>query len=198
ARIIELIKYSHIERGTGMKNVFSNGMYGAFGSGALFTSGYNRTKRNDLYTQIRIKQELPFIKGLSLNGSLSYDINEDKNKRWTKASQVATVDTFQYPRVIHDGSYGPPKPRLENSINWGNRLTLQGGLNYSKLMGQHSLSILGLFEARSNLGYNMSVRRQNYNLFIDELSMGSSSATDLSSTGSSSLARQVGVVFRGA
>src|SRR5690606_3587201 len=60
----------------------------------------------------------------------------------------------------------------------------------------HTINLLALFEARSNNAWNLGASRRNFNLMIDEINMGSSAASDMTTSGTSDVARQVGLVYR--
>src|SRR5690606_511754 len=76
------------------------------------------------------------------------------------------------------------------------QFTYQAGFDYLKSFSSHNISVLGLFEARANDAWSVEATRRNYNLFIDEINMGSSSTSDMTTSGTSEQARQLGLVYR--
>src|SRR5690606_14608805 len=53
-----------------------------------------------------------------------------------------------------------------------------------------------LFEARSSNSISWGLGRRNFELDLDEINMGSSAGSDMSTFGSSSTSRQIGLVYR--
>ncbi|SIO50608.1 SusC/RagA family TonB-linked outer membrane protein [Chitinophaga niabensis] len=192
-RIFELIGYLHPLYGP-LK--FSNGMYGTFVTGSLFNSGYQKINTTAIYSQISVEQQLPFLPGLKAKGTIAFDPTYAMNKTWAKPVQRASLDKSQTPYVIKDGIFGPTKASLSQSYANDYQLTYQFGLNYDRSFGKHGLSLLGLFEAKSNDYLSLGASRRNYNLSIDEISLGSASQADMSTSGTSSAARQMGLVYR--
>ncbi|CAL1519104.1 TonB-dependent receptor [Chitinophaga sp. MM2321] len=194
ARLFELIGYSHPGRGGPL--VFSNGMYGKFIMGSIFNKGYAFEKSTNIYTQVSLEQDLNFLPGLKFKGTVAYDPNFNLNKTWLMPVQLATVDTTKQPYVIKDGIYGQTKSSLTENYAQAYQLTFQASLNYSRSFGKNNVMALAVVESKDNNSLSLGAIRRNYNLDIDELSMGSSSQADMSNSGSSAVARQVGVVYR--
>lgn len=192
-RIFELIGYLHPLYGP-LK--FSNGMNGTFLTGSLFNSGYQKINSTALFTQVSVEQKLPFIPGLKAKGTIAYDPSFTMNKLWTLPVHKASLDKSQTPYVITDGIWGQTKPSLNQNYSNDYQLTYQAGLSYDRNFGKHNVTALGLFEAKSNDYLTLGAERRNYNLTVDEINLGSSSQADMSTRGSSSQGRQVGLVYR--
>lgn len=192
-RIFELIGYLHPLYGPLR---FSNGLPGTFLTGSLFDSGYQKVNTNTLYSQLSIEQKIPFIEGLKARGVIAYDPSYLTNKLWTLPVHKASLDKSKTPYVINDGIWGQVKPSLSQSIDFATQLTYQAGLNYDRLFGKHNITVLGLFEAKGNDLVSLAASRRNFNLTVDEINMGSSSAADMTTGGASSAARQAGFVYR--
>ncbi|HTE22926.1 SusC/RagA family TonB-linked outer membrane protein [Flavitalea sp.] len=192
-RIFELIGYLHPLYGPLR---FSNGMPGTFLTGSLFNSGYQNNNNTSLYSQISIEQIIPFVPGLKAKGTVAYDPSYAMIKNWTLPVHKASLDKSTTPYTINDGIWGQTKPSLSQSTDNAHQLTYQAGLNYDRTFGRHGLSVLGLFEAKSNSLVSLAASRRNFNLAIDEINMGSSSQADMSTGGASTLARQMGLVYR--
>jgi TonB-linked SusC/RagA family outer membrane protein len=192
-RIFELIGYATPEYGP---LVFSNGMYGKHVMGSIFNSGYERNNSTSIYTQFSVEQAIPFIPGLNLKGTLAYDPTTTMNKLWIAPVHLATINTAVKPYVITDGIFGQAKPSLSQTVGQSYQLTYQASLNYSRTFGKHGITALGVFEAKSNDSLRLAASRRNYNLTIDEINMGSSSNADMTTGGTSSTARQMGLVYR--
>ncbi|ODS87127.1 MAG: hypothetical protein ABS46_00375 [Cytophagaceae bacterium SCN 52-12] len=192
-RIFELIGYLHPLYGPLR---FSNGMPGTFLTGSLFDSGYQKINTNTLYSQLSVEQKIPFIEGLKARGVIAYDPSYLTNKLWTLPVHKASLDRSKTPYVINDGIWGQVKPSLNQSIDFATQLTYQAGLNYDRSFGKHNIAVLGLFEAKGNDLVSLAASRRNFNLTVDEINMGSSSAADMTTGGASSAARQAGFVYR--
>lgn len=194
ARIMELYGYSHPARGGAL--VYSNGMYGKFIMGSVYNDGYAREHTTALFSSLTLTQELPFIEGLKFKGTVAYDPTYNYNKTWLMPVQLATIDTTQRPYEIRDGVFGQAQPSLNESFTRQMQLTFQASLDYSRSFGQHDFSALALFESKANDWNRFAAGRTNYSLALDELNMGSSNAAHIANSGSSTLGRQVGVVYR--
>ncbi|MEX2591508.1 MAG: TonB-dependent receptor, partial [Anditalea sp.] len=193
-RLLEHIGYSHPGRGV---LEYSNGMFGRAVIPMLNgEGGYFRDNTTSIYSQLSIEQDIPFIPGLQLTGTIAYDPSYNNTKLWATPITNATVDASQTPYVYTEGIIGQQFPSLNQAWVQSKQTTFQGGFNYKKSVGLHVLNLLGVFEARSNSVENLSASRRNYALFIDEINMGSSNNDDMTTGGSSSLARQVGLVYR--
>ena len=192
-RLFELIGYLHPLYGPLQ---FSNGMYGTFLTGSLFNSGYRNINTTSIYSQLSVEQDIPFVPGLKLKGTIAYDPTMIVNKLWTKPVQRASIDTTQKPYVIKDGVFGQTKSSLTEGIDHSNQLTYQAGFNYAGSFGKNNITVLGIFEAKANNQLYLSATRRNFNLSVDEIDMGSSSQADMSTGGSSGIARQMGLVYR--
>src|SRR5690606_4032932 len=75
-------------------------------------------------------------------------------------------------------------------------LTYQAGLYYGSSFGKHNLNVVSVFEAKNNYGLSLAASRRNYDLLVDEINIGSSNPQDWGTSGSSSEARQLGLVYR--
>lgn len=192
-RIFELIGYLHPLYGPLQ---FSNGMYGTFVTGSIFNSGYRKINTTSIYSQLSLEQQIPFIPGLKARGRIAFDPTFMMNKHWVTPVQRASLDTSQDPYVIRDGVFGQTQPSLNQNYSNEYQLTYQVGLNYEKSFGDHDITILGLLEAKNNNFLNLGAERRNFNLYIDEIDMGSSSQSDMSTSGMSGSAKQMGMVYR--
>src|SRR5690606_2939577 len=71
---------SNIHPGSGPA-YFSNGLPGQMIAGVL-GSGYRKNDQYNVYSMLSIEQELPFIKGLSVKGTVAYDPSFSFDKNW--------------------------------------------------------------------------------------------------------------------
>ncbi|WP_353125997.1 SusC/RagA family TonB-linked outer membrane protein [Parapedobacter pyrenivorans] len=175
---------------------YTNGLNAHFPYGSIYNSGYSNEKTLELFSQISIEQELPFIPGLSIKGQIAYDPTTTQSKTWVTPVHVWSIDTTTTPYSYIDGIFGQDKPSLNQSVGQIGQLTYQASLNYGTNFGKNSIALLGVFEARTSAVSNIGGARTNYNIYIDELNMGSSSNTDITNSGFTTEAKQVGWVYR--
>jgi len=191
-RLFELVHYASPIRPL----LFSNGESGEYVWNNVHASGTSVTNTSQLYTQLSIEQDLSFVPGLKAKGMIAFDPTYTRNKAFRTPSHLWSVDTTQTPYVFIDGIFEQTKPSLSQSMNYSKQLTYQASLSYDKMFGKSSVGGLILFEAKSNDYLNFGATRRNYNLGVAELSMGSSSLADITNFGTSSSAKQMGVVYR--
>ncbi|WP_236970455.1 TonB-dependent receptor [Membranihabitans marinus] len=191
-RIFELIHYAPPTTPI----LFSNGESGTYVWNNVHGSGSEKVNTSQIFSQLSIKQNLPFVKGLNFKGTIAFDPTLIRTKSFRTPSHLWSVDTTQSPYVFIDGIFEQTKPSLDQSMVYNNQLTYQASLNYGNSFGKNNLNALLVYEAKSNNSEEFGAARRNYNLTIDELSLGSSSLADLSNYGISSSARQLGLVYR--
>ncbi|MBA4165991.1 MAG: SusC/RagA family TonB-linked outer membrane protein, partial [Chitinophagaceae bacterium] len=192
---------------------FSNGLWGGYigrsAYGNIYHSGYNQTTGYTLLNQFSIEQQLPFIKGLSVKGVVSYDFNPFNpgdpynpsagitsfNRSWLTPIPYYSYDpaTNTYPLA---GTDGPAKPTYSVSYNQSQGFTYQGYLNYHNSFGRHDISGLMVLEIRSTKSSIFGAARGNYNVSVPELNNGSSNSTDISNYGYSAESKQKSAVYR--
>ncbi len=175
---------------------WSNGQAATYVNPIINESGSNTSRGTQIFSQLSIDQKLPFIPGLNLKGTIAYDPSFNLNKVWVTPTHVWTADFNTTPYTFKDAIYGATKARLSESFSNPRSLTYQAGLNYNRTFGKSDIGALALFEARSSQSNSLSANRLNYNLLVDELSLGSSNPLDISNSGSSSQSSQMGLVYR--
>ncbi|WP_375446941.1 SusC/RagA family TonB-linked outer membrane protein [uncultured Fibrella sp.] len=179
---------------------YSNGLWGQYIGrslvGQAFYSGETLNERNQLYTTFTIEQQLPFIKGLSLKGVVSYDPDTRTGKAYSTPVPVYTVDLSKQPYNYVLGVQGASKPSLSQGYSQNKAFTYQGLINYANSFGKHNVTALGVFEYRNQKYNQFGASRLNFNTTIPELSVGSSTPLDISNYGSSSEQQQIGYVYR--
>lgn len=194
SRVFELLGFGH--PGLGPLE-FSNGMYGNYVMGAIYESGYRKYKNNILYTQLSVEHDVNIIEGLQFKGTIAYDPSYNFHKNWRTPTRIASIiDRDQRPFQFKEDIFEQTQPSLAQNVSNSNQLTYQFGLTYNRSFDLHNVSVLGLFEAKSNNWLDLGLSRRNYDLYIDEINMGSSNNDDMGTAGSSSQARQLGAVYR--
>lgn len=196
SRIIETIGYAHIGNTYGGPARFSNGMYGYHLMANLYGSGYQKENVTNIYSQLNLEQKLPFVPGLALKGTIAYDPGFGAVKTWSTPVRVGTINRSVTPYVISEAVIGATKPSLSEQWNRRYQMTYQAGFDYTRSFGPNALSVVGVFEAKDNFQASLDASRRNYSIFVDEISLGSSSTADMTTGGTSTDARQMGLVYR--
>jgi TonB-linked SusC/RagA family outer membrane protein len=181
---------------------YSNGLPGESSGntpmGVLASSGYNKRNTTNMLTTIALEQKLPFIKGLSAKGTVSYDPYNYVNKQWHQPFYFyARTSSGTYTRGISNQENSTQTYMWLQEDYWQqNTLTLQGIINYHNTFGKHDFTGLAVVEDRSAKQMNFFGRRNNFGVSIDELSLGSSNKNDFDNGGGSGTSSQVGYVYR--
>src|SRR5690606_37930475 len=192
-RIFELAGFAQVGYGP---LFFSNGMFGNYVSSAIFGTGYEKVKNNPQFNQLTVDQKIPFVEGLSFKGTFAYDPEFVDSKLWKTPMHVATIDTTQRPYVITDALFGDPKSLLVGSFRKYQQYTYQASFNYARSFSRNDISALVAFESKTNSTRGTDVIRRNYDLIIVEVDMGSPNPVDREVAGTSSRAKQLGLVYR--
>jgi TonB-linked SusC/RagA family outer membrane protein len=183
---------------------FTNGFWGASAGnsplGVINADSYDKTDGNTILSTITVEQQLPFIKGLSVKGSFSFDTRSDSYKGWHTPWYFWTQNTSTTPYTYTRSSAGleghTPYTYLIQSQTERRYYTYQGFINYQRTFGHHEVTGLIVAESRENQYNTFSARRNNFAVDVDELDMGSSVKTDYDNGGSSSVGTQIGYVYR--
>ena len=182
---------------------YSNGLPGESSGntpmGVLASQGYNKRNTTNMLTTIALEQKLPFIKGLSAKGTVSYDPYNYVNKQWHQPFIFYALNKIQAPiqRVYPTRKTAPKHiPGYKRTTGQQNTLTLQGIINYHNTFGKHDFTGLAVVEKRSAKQMDFFGRRNNFGVSIDELSLGSSNKNDFDNGGGSGTSSQVGYVYR--
>jgi TonB-linked SusC/RagA family outer membrane protein len=181
---------------------YSNGLPGESSGntpmGVLASQGYNKRNTTNMLTTVALEQKLPFIKGLSAKGTVSYDPYNYVNKQWHQPFYFyARTSTGTYTRGISNQENSTQTYMWLQEDYWQqNTLTLQGIINYHNTFGKHDFTGLAVVEDRSAKQMNFYGRRNNFGVSIDELSLGSSNKNDFDNGGGSGTSSQVGYVYR--
>lgn len=183
---------------------YSNGLWGEFAGNSpvgVLKAGYTKNSNTTLLTTIAIEQKLPFIKGLSIKGTFSYDPSQRTKKGYHKPFYYYTQDLntnpYTYKREISTAEGGAAAfSWLAQQFIKTQTFTYQGYLNYHNTFGKHDFTGLLVAEARNNTYELFSARRNNFAVDVDELNMGSSNKNDFDNGGTSSTGSQIGYVYR--
>ncbi len=183
---------------------YSNGLWGEFAGNSpvgILNAGYSHRNATSLLTTLAVEQQLPFIKGLSIKGTFSYDPNDVMVKGWHTPfyfyAQNTTTTPYTYTKQISTSEgNAAPYTWLNQEYAKNQYFTYQGFLNYHNTFGKHDFTGLLVAEARRNDSTGFSARRNNFAVNIDELGMGSSNKNDFDNNGSTVTGSQLGFVYR--
>ena len=184
---------------------FTNGKWGDSNNsslvGGLRSGSYNRDNGTSLLNTFTVDQQLPFVKGLSVKGAFSYDLNSSFIKGFSRPAYywIQDVSTTPYTytkQVSNMEQNSPPNPALNETYSKKQTYTYQAFLNYQRTFGSHEISFLGVAELRKSNYKILTTTMKNFSLDIDEFNLGSSNTSDYSITGTSDEAIQVGYVYR--
>lgn len=203
---LEVIKNPGSQSGTGIytsvtKNPpllnnqlrFFNGLPGNTLLPSIYESGYNRENKNLFYSQLSIEQKIPAVPGLSLKAVAAYDKNYSTSKQWQLPYSIYSMDADDN---FIETKAGVTAPSLDQEFKENINTTLQGYINYHNTFGKHDITALAVAELRQGDNNQFDASRLNYQVSLDELSLGSSSKNDLDNSGSSGSYKQLGFVYR--
>jgi len=178
---------------------YSNGLE-AYNNGKrilhLLTTGSRASEESRVMAQLTVDQEIRAVKGLSLKGVVAYDPTTLHNKNWNEpAPSSYSINTTTNPYEYTEVTVGGKPSLLVQNQRWKD-YTLQAMVNYNGQFGRHSLTGLGVFEARRSDWDYVAASRGNYDFNVPEIDLGSSDKEDWGTGGTSSEARQVGYVYR--
>lgn len=177
---------------------YTNGLAGSYLGrspiGYIYNSGYDKNEQTQLYTTLSVEQKLPFLKGLSIKGLMSYDPYTRYKKRWTTPVLSYTPDFSQDPvayEEVNEGEYALRQEHEEKKI-----FTFQGYINYQNTFGLHNINMLAVAERIQGKNRGDNLWRSNYPIDIDEIDQGGTAPGQLGNGGSSDNTAQVGFVYR--
>lgn len=164
--------------------------------GEIYGGGNQVNQNTTLLTQFMIEQQLPFVKGLSVKGSINYDPSSVFQRQYTTPITFYNVDTKTTPYTYKQGTQGSTKPSFYEFYSQDRNLTTQGYVNYANTFGKSELTGLAVVQLRNTTHEQFQAKRINYNTSIDELDFGGPAAADATNGGSSLSTKEVGYIYR--
>lgn len=137
-------------------------------------TGYDRSTINTLNTTFTLGLDLTSItEGLTLNGSLAYDIYSKFNKNWNQNWQYYSYDEVTELYEEKTSSYYS-SPVLNESQTNSHRTTINTNLNYDRNFdGHHVTGLLGFEQSSYRKDYFTAGIKQYASDILDELFAGS-------------------------
>ncbi|MBR5013868.1 MAG: TonB-dependent receptor [Bacteroidales bacterium] len=161
---------------------------------AIYESGYKKTRGMDVNANMALSYDVPWVKGLQLKASGSFDYSTSMNKNlntpfnlmaYTDGKWKETVD----PRGVGNGV------NLGEGTSYYQHLTGQAGASYINTFGKHFVEILALAEI-SDIKSNAHSAYAKQIPFDALPELGYGQPADSPIGGWSNASRSVGYVFR--
>lgn len=133
-------------------------------------SGYQEDKSSWFQSSFSLNYDMPFVKGLSVKGLMSYDHRISNNKLFKKEYNL-------YEYVELDDSYkaylyGSPS-QIRRSFSENPASLIQASINYNRLFNEkHNISALLLYEEQTREGDNFYAQRDLSISSLDQLLAG--------------------------
>jgi TonB-linked SusC/RagA family outer membrane protein len=143
----------------GVQVLGSNGVSGS-PKGNAENSGTDARKSNIFQSNINLEYKVPGVEGLLARAMYSYDFQFDTQKVFKFPYTYFQLNESTGEYVALSG--GASTINLNERRTYSPQSTLQLSLNYSKKIGHHTISALGLFEQSETYEDFISAFRDNY------------------------------------
>lgn len=180
-------------------NRFSNGSYAYVpeqrGNGylqSLTNSGFWNRDNNIINSNLSLEYSVPFVKGLSLKGNMSYDKTMGFQKRFATPYEMYSIDDngAYYPVNAY-----PTAPYLREYYAQRWQLTYEASIHYDRYFNRHHLGALLLYSQTEIKSDNFNTQRSNFvSDALPELSLGD--PTQVTNAGGGAQSARRGVVGR--
>ena len=164
-------------------------------------SGYAKSNTFYFQSNVSLKYDFPFLKGLSAKFMVAYDYSQTYSKIYSTPfrTMVATLPTTLDGNISYAENWDSRK-KSENSLTEGltrnTQITTNASLNYANTFGKHNVSAILLMETYSNDGNNFSAYGEGFSIKeLAELKY-ASIPDKMSINGMSSVARKAGFAAR--
>lgn len=130
-------------------------------------AGYHNNQNKNLQSTFRLKYEVPFVQGLSLQGQIGYDYNHSKHKGVGKELYTYTYDAENEEYVANQ--YRSPS-LIQVNNDEATRLDMQAQITYSRLFNEsHNINATLVYERRQEKSDWSSIERKFDLLTFDEI-----------------------------
>ncbi|SEW28799.1 SusC/RagA family TonB-linked outer membrane protein [Chitinophaga arvensicola] len=163
--------FRSLMRGRPTENaIWPNGLPGPdieYGDNPVVTGtnaiGYTNDKNYVINTDVAAIVNIPWVTGLSVDGSFAYDQNFDVYKSFIKPWTLYTLADVNDPsHKLNPGSRGVSAPEFTQNFNSVQQLTYNVKLNYVRSFGKHNLSTFVAFEQASMRADTFGAFRKYY------------------------------------
>jgi TonB-linked SusC/RagA family outer membrane protein len=129
-------------------------------------AGYDKRKTYSVNSTAKIDVIIPWVKGLSFNGSANYDKSMQNRTKWETPWEVNTWDgkTLKADGTPQLASATVPfnDPRLTRYLVDNQTLLLNGVLNYEKKFGRHAFNLMAGMESIEDRGNDFEAYRRYF------------------------------------
>ena len=166
---------------------------------AIYESGYKKTRSAEATVNAALIWNVPFVPGLSLKASGSYDYAVSYNKNlstpYTMMQKVRTDDGWIWQTRSDNPHIANNVNNLGEGVTFSQQIVGQASINYLNAFGQNHIDAMALAEYRDYTGNGLSAYAQGLPFdSLPELSNGVASNAPVG--GWSGASRSVGFVFR--
>ncbi len=163
-------------------------------------TGYDKDIRYYMDSNMKLDITIPWVTGLSISGNASIDKSFRDDKLWQKPWYLYFWDYTSYdannnPVLIKSGTKGFSEPRLTQSMENGQNVTLNALINYEKTVAdKHNIKILvGSERITGDSKYFSAFRRYYISTAVDQLFAGG----DLEKTNDGSASKEARLNYFG-
>ncbi len=151
--------------------------------------GYDHTMMNSFTNSLQVRYDLPFVKGLTLDAYVSYDLSNRQTNSLTLTFPQYDYFTGEYKSSNADQN--------QYSESWNKTQSLYGKfqVNYNKRFGNHNLGVMAAAEAREGWNSNLDASRR-YGDFYTFPTISSGQSSTASNGGSRSNSATAGYLGR--
>lgn len=140
--------------------------------------GYDKDTRYDFESNMKMKIDIPWVKGLSVTGNFSFDADFESRKIWRKPWSLydwdgVTMDASTGEPALVESVRGPATANLHQATQNTSTMTYNALINYEKQLGVHSIKLLAAYERSKYQNDRLSAYRNNYkSTILDQLFAG--------------------------
>ena len=166
---------------------------------AIYESGYKKTRSASASVNAALIWNIPFIPGLSLKASGSYDYGVSYNKNlstpYTLMQRVRTDAGWVWQQRTDNPHIANNVNNLGEGVTFSQQMVGQASAGYVQAFGKHHVDLMALAEIRDYKGNGLAAYAQGLPFdSLPELSNGVASNSPVS--GWSGASRSLGFVFR--
>lgn len=110
--------------------------------------GYANQWRSQLYSNLKITQDLPWITdGLSISGTISFDTYNNTSNRFTRTpNSFMTIGRDSEGHLLYQQTFtGSESLTYSNSSSGNMSIYIEAGVNYKRTFGKHDVSAMLLY-----------------------------------------------------
>lgn len=149
--------------------------------------GYDKQRIQTFESKLSANIQIPWVKGLSLATSVSFDTDNNFTKRFQTPTYVYRKDPTTGELVEGRAGRGVDKPVLSDRIDRGEMMYFNGQINYGRSFGINNVGATFGYEQRQNKGNHVQAGRSDYiSSALAEVGLGSPDPMKWTTDGSAS------------